>query len=97
MPCISHLMSVSALVFEHGGREVQAIAALLHDAVEDAPAGQGGAVFAGIRQRFGEAVADIVRACADGLDAEGTGAAPGPSGSVRTCSVSPTSRSTRCS
>lgn len=67
----AHLMSVSALVLEHGGTEDQAIAALLHDAVEDAPAGQGGAVLAEIRKRFGEAVADIVRACSDGLDADG--------------------------
>ena len=36
IPYISHLMSVSALVLEHGGDEEQAIAALLHDAIEDA-------------------------------------------------------------
>jgi (p)ppGpp synthase/HD superfamily hydrolase len=71
VPYMSHLMSVSALVLEHGGNEDQAIAALLHDAVEDAPAGQGGAVLAEIRERFGQAVADIVRACSDGLDADG--------------------------
>ena len=41
VPYMSHLMSVSALVLEHGGVEDQAIAALLHDAVEDAPAGEG--------------------------------------------------------
>ena len=35
IPYISHLISVSALVLEHGGSEVQAIAGLLHDAVED--------------------------------------------------------------
>src|ERR687889_1365363 len=64
-------MSVSALVMEHGGNEDQAIAALLHDAGEDAPAGQGGAVLADIRSRFGDAVADIVRACSDGLDESG--------------------------
>jgi (p)ppGpp synthase/HD superfamily hydrolase len=64
-------MSVSALVLEHGGSEDQAIAGLLHDAVEDAPAGTGGAVLADIRKRFGDAVADIVRACSDGLDADG--------------------------
>src|SRR3954447_25583269 len=71
VPYMSHLMSVSALVLEHGGSEDQAIAALLHDAVEDAPAGQGGAVLADIRSRFGDVVADIVRACVDGLDADG--------------------------
>ncbi|MGY1834348.1 HD domain-containing protein [Blastococcus sp. SYSU DS0510] len=68
VPYMSHLMSVSALVLEHGGTEDQAIAALLHDAVEDAPAGQGGAVLADIRSRFGGAVADMVAACSDGLD-----------------------------
>jgi (p)ppGpp synthase/HD superfamily hydrolase len=68
---LSHLMSVSALVLEHGGSEDQAIAALLHDAVEDAPAGQGPAVLTEIRERFGEAVARIVEACSDGLDEAG--------------------------
>ena len=71
VPYMTHLMSVSALVLEHGGSEDQAIAALLHDAVEDAPAGQGGAVLADIRSRFGHDVADIVRACSDGLDEAG--------------------------
>jgi (p)ppGpp synthase/HD superfamily hydrolase len=71
VPYMTHLMSVSALVMEHGGSEDQAIAALLHDAVEDAPAGSGGTVLADIRSRFGNAVADIVRACSDGLDADG--------------------------
>src|SRR3954447_14089464 len=63
VPYMTHLMSVSALVLEHGGTEDQAIAALLHDAVEDAPAGQGGAVLAEIQERFGKAVADMVAAC----------------------------------
>src|SRR4051794_27711079 len=71
VPYMTHLMSVSALVLEHGGSEDQAIAALLHDAVEDAPDGQGGAVLAEIRVRFGNAVADIVKACSDGLDESG--------------------------
>ena len=71
VPYMTHLMSVSALVMEHGGSEDQAIAALLHDAVEDARPGTGGAVLDDIRSRFGDAVADIVRACSDGLDADG--------------------------
>src|SRR5918997_754723 len=41
VPYFSHLMSVCALVLEHGGSEDQAIAALLHDAVEDAAEGRG--------------------------------------------------------
>ena len=71
VPYMTHLMSVSALVLEHGGSEDQAIAALLHDAVEDAPADQGGAVLAAIRERFGDAVADMVAACSDGLNESG--------------------------
>ena len=35
IPYISHLLAVSALVIEHGGNEVQASAALLHDVIED--------------------------------------------------------------
>lgn len=62
IPYLSHLMSVSALVLEYGGDEDQAIAGLLHDAIED----QGGvAMEAQIRERFGDRVAQIVRACTD--------------------------------
>ena len=62
MPYISHLMSVSALVLENGGDEDQAIAALLHDAVED----QGGKpTLDTIRHLFGDQVADIVLECSD--------------------------------
>ena len=32
---IAHLLSVAALVFEAGGFEDEAIAALMHDAIED--------------------------------------------------------------
>jgi (p)ppGpp synthase/HD superfamily hydrolase len=62
IPYLSHLMAVSALVLEYGGDEDQAIAGLLHDAIED----QGGAAMEEqIRARFGERVAAIVRACTD--------------------------------
>jgi (p)ppGpp synthase/HD superfamily hydrolase len=71
VPYLTHLMSVSALVLEHGGSEDHAIAGLLHDVVEDAPEGRGREVLADTRERFGDAVADIVRACSDGLDADG--------------------------
>jgi len=60
VPYISHLISVSALVWEDGGSEDQAIAALLHDAIEDAGQDHGS-----IAERFGAAVADIVVACTD--------------------------------
>ena len=60
VPYISHLISVSAMVWEDGGSEDQAIAALLHDAIEDA--GQSNA---SIAERFGAEVAGIVRDCTD--------------------------------
>ena len=60
VPYISHLISVSALVWEDGGNEDQAIAALLHDAIEDAEQ-----THASIADRFGLTVADIVRDCTD--------------------------------
>ena len=62
IPYASHLLAVAAIVLEHGGGEDEAIAALLHDAVED----RGGAATRGeIRQRFGEGVAAIVDGCSD--------------------------------
>lgn len=63
VPYISHLISVSALVWEDGGTEEQAIAALLHDAIEDS-----GQSHASIAERFGDVVADIVRDCTDTSD-----------------------------
>ena len=61
-PYIAHLLSVTALVLEAGGDEDQAIAALLHDAVED----QGGlARLEEIRDHFGPRVAAIVEGCTD--------------------------------
>ncbi len=62
VPYISHLMSVAALVLEAGGDEDQAIAALLHDVVEDCG---GEPVLEEVRQRFGERVANIVEGCTD--------------------------------
>jgi (p)ppGpp synthase/HD superfamily hydrolase len=62
IPYVSHLLSVAALTLEHGGDEDEAIAAVLHDAVED----QGGAPTAKlIGERFGARVAEIVVACSD--------------------------------
>lgn len=76
VPYLSHLMSVSALVLEMGGSEDQAIAGLLHDAVEDADAGQGPDVLGDIREQFGEAVASMVMACSDSLNDSPEGKAP---------------------
>lgn len=62
VPYIAHLLGVTSIVLEHGGSEDQAIAALLHDAVED----QGGAAMrARIHDLFGGQVAEIVDACSD--------------------------------
>ena len=64
VPYIAHLLAVAATVLEYDGSEDMAIAALLHDAVED----QGGEPrLADIRNRFGERVAQIVRACSDSV------------------------------
>jgi (p)ppGpp synthase/HD superfamily hydrolase len=66
LPYISHLLAVTALVFQDGGDEDEVIAALLHDAVED----QGGLeTLAEIRRRFGERVAMIVEGCSDSMGA----------------------------
>jgi (p)ppGpp synthase/HD superfamily hydrolase len=62
IPYLTHLMAVATLVLENGGNEEEAIAALLHDAVED----QGGLeTLEQIRNRFGEGVAYIVKECSD--------------------------------
>jgi (p)ppGpp synthase/HD superfamily hydrolase len=61
-PYISHLLAVTAIALDHGATEDEAIAAVLHDAVED----QGGqATLEEIRRRFGDQVASIVAACSD--------------------------------
>jgi hypothetical protein len=60
IPYLSHLLSVSALVLEHGGDEDQAIAGLLHDSIEDTDVTDDA-----IAQRSGSRVAEIVRACTD--------------------------------
>jgi (p)ppGpp synthase/HD superfamily hydrolase len=62
IPYVAHLMSVASLVLENGADEDTAIAALLHDAIED----QGGArTREEIRRRFGDRVAAIVQGCTD--------------------------------
>ncbi|BFU96886.1 MAG: phosphohydrolase [Nitrospira sp.] len=60
IPYIAHLLSVASLVITHGGNEDEAIAALLHDSIEDQ--GMTGAL---LETRFGKSVADIVEACTD--------------------------------
>jgi (p)ppGpp synthase/HD superfamily hydrolase len=62
VPYLSHLMAVASLVLEAGGDEDLAIAALLHDVVEDC----GGMPRLGeILEQFGPRVAKIVEGCSD--------------------------------
>jgi len=61
-PYIGHLMGVASIVLDDGGSEDEAIAALLHDAAEDAG---GRDRLEDIRARFGNAVATIVADCTD--------------------------------
>ncbi len=68
IPYLGHLLSVAGLVIEAGGSENQAIAALLHDAVEDAENHDGPAVLEEIRAEFGDEVAAIVDACSDTVE-----------------------------
>ncbi len=63
IPYIYHPMAVASIALEYGADEDQAIAALLHDAVED-----GGAIYAQkILEEFGPRVAAIVEGCTDGV------------------------------
>jgi len=62
IPYIGHLLAVTGMVLENGGDEDTAIAALLHDAIED----QGDQITLDeIRARFGDPVATIVAGCTD--------------------------------
>ena len=76
---LSHLLSVSALVMEHGGSEEEAIAALLHDSVEDMgdtyesgfhgePKSGRDALKRDVSLRFGNEVLSIVIGCTDDED-----------------------------
>ncbi len=68
IPYVAHPMAVAAIALDYGATEEQAIAAMLHDVLED-----GGPDYAPvIRERFGEAVLAIVEGCTDGVpDAQG--------------------------
>lgn len=66
IPYITHLLGVSALIWEDGGDEDQAIAGLLHDVLEDTPTEADE-----LRDRFGDRVAAMVELCSDADLAEG--------------------------
>jgi (p)ppGpp synthase/HD superfamily hydrolase len=62
VPYIAHLLGAASIALEYGANEDEAIAALLHDAIED----QGGAATREeIRRRFGDNVTAIVDGCTD--------------------------------
>lgn len=62
VPYISHLLGVASIALEYGADEDEAIAALLHDAIED----QGGVeTREEMRRRFGDKVTAIVNSCTD--------------------------------
>jgi len=61
-PYLAHLLAVASIALDYGANEDEAIAALLHDAIED----QGGATTREkIHQLYGDTVADIVSGCSD--------------------------------
>ena len=62
VPYTTHLLAVAAIVGENGGTEEESVAALLHDAPEDAG---GRERLEEIRWRFGDEVAEIVAGCTD--------------------------------
>jgi len=63
---MSHLLQVQGLVINAGGSAEEAIAALLHDSLEDAPSSEDRADREGqIAARFGQAVLRIVLDCTD--------------------------------
>jgi (p)ppGpp synthase/HD superfamily hydrolase len=62
VPYIAHLLGTASIALEYGANEDEAIAALLHDSIED----RGGATTReAIRQRFGDTVTAIVDGCTD--------------------------------
>jgi (p)ppGpp synthase/HD superfamily hydrolase len=73
IPYLAHLMAVCATVLEWSADEDVAIAALLHDALED----QGGLeTLSAVETQFGSRVARIVAACSDSLTSDPRAKAP---------------------
>ena len=62
IPYIAHILGVTAIAMEYGANETEAIAALLHDAVEDCG---GEKRLRDIEKKFGKGVAKIVDGCTD--------------------------------
>jgi (p)ppGpp synthase/HD superfamily hydrolase len=62
IPYLGHVLGVASLVLDAGGTEDQAVAALLHDALEDRP---DVVTEDGLRAEFGPEVTRIVVGCSD--------------------------------
>ena len=62
IPYLAHLLGVASIALEHGADEDEAIAALLHDAIEDQ---DGDATRKEIHRLFGRKLVDIVNGCTD--------------------------------
>jgi (p)ppGpp synthase/HD superfamily hydrolase len=73
VPYVAHLVEVAALVLHDGGSEAEAIAGLLHDAIEDA-----GVKPKQIRRRYGRKVSRIVKACTETIDGKLPGKTDAP-------------------
>ncbi len=73
VPYLSHLLRVAGFALDFGASEDVAIAALLHDAVEDCGGMQTEAI---IRERFGDFVADVVLETSDSTTADANRKAP---------------------
>ena len=69
IPYMSHILGVTSIVLEYGADEDEAIAAVLHDAIEDAPGSLGPNKAATVRDfirfKFGARVLEIVECCTD--------------------------------
>jgi (p)ppGpp synthase/HD superfamily hydrolase len=64
VPYIAHLLGTTSIAMQYGADEDEAIAALLHDAVEDCG---GEPTLREIERRFGASVAAIVIGCTDSM------------------------------
>jgi (p)ppGpp synthase/HD superfamily hydrolase len=65
VPYMAHLLVVTGLVIEDGGDEDEAVAAMLHDSVEE---GGGPQMLDRIKRQFGPRVAAVVEACSDTVE-----------------------------
>ena len=64
VPYLEHLMGVCSIALHYGANEDEAMAALLHDVVEDCG---GEPILKDVRRKFGKRVAEIVEGCTDDM------------------------------